>query len=211
MKLVLMCLAIGVLPTHGEPRVAAPAVITLYTQFQAEPPQAVMENFQAEVDAIMSPIGMRVEWRSLSGNRGDEVTSELAVVTVKGRCDVAGLAMRSKAEGALGFTHISDGQILPFAELSCERLRNFVQGEMVTMAVEEREAAFGRALGRVLAHELYHIFANTTKHGGGVSKESYTVRDLLCDEFQFQHKESLVLRAGRERTASDAVGAPGNN
>jgi hypothetical protein len=193
-----MCLAIGVLPTHGEPKIAAPAVITLYTQFQVEPPQEVSENLQSEVEGIMAPIGLHLEWRSLNRAHGDEITSELAVVTVKGRCDVGGLGVRSKVEGALGFTHISDGQILPFAELSCERLRNFVQGDLVLMAPEDREAAFGRALGRVLAHELYHIFANTTKHGSGISKESYSVRDLLTDEFQFQHKESLVLRAGRE-------------
>jgi len=193
-----MCLAIGLLPAHSEPKIAAPAVITLYTQFETEPPQAVLESLQSEVEGIMAPIGLHLEWRSLSAAHGDEVTSELAVVTVKGRCDVAGLALRGKVEGALGFTHISDGQILPFAELSCERIRNFVQGELVLMAPEQREPAFGRALGRVLAHELYHIFANTTKHGTGISKESYTVRDLLAEEFQFQHKESLVLRAGRE-------------
>lgn len=202
MKLVLMCLAIGVIPSQAEPKVAAPAVVTLYTQFQVEPPAAVIDGFQAEVDAIMEPMGLRFEWRNLNTSHGDEVTAELAVVTVKGRCDVAGLGLRSKVDGALGFTHISDGQILPFAELNCDRLRNFAQSELVTMPPEEREVAFGRALGRVLAHELYHIFANTTKHGSGVSKEAYTVHDLVCDDFQFQHKESLVLRAGREQAAS---------
>jgi hypothetical protein len=205
LKLVLFCLAIGSAAAQGEPNPPAPAAIVLYTQFQAEPPQAVAEALQAAVDNIMQPIGLRFEWRSLSEAHGDEVTSELAVITVKGRCDTTGLGMRSKVEGALGFTHISDGQILPFAELSCDRLRNFVQGELVVMPMEDREAALGRALGRVLAHELYHIFANTTRHGAGVSKESYTVRDLTCDDFQFQHKESLMLRARREHALSEAA------
>jgi hypothetical protein len=198
LKLVLMCLALGVIPSYGEPKIAALPVITLYTQFEIEPPPAVLEHLQSEVEGIMAPVGLRFEWRTLTGSRGDEVTAELAVVTVKGRCDVTGLGLRAKVEGALGLTHISDGQILPFAELSCDHLRNFVQGELIAMPAEEREASFGRALGRVLAHELYHIFANTTKHGSGVSKESYTVRDLTADDFQFQHKESLVVRAGRE-------------
>jgi hypothetical protein len=198
-----MCLALGVLPTQGEPRLTAPAVITLYTQFEFEAPPTVVESFQSETDSIMEPIGFRLEWRSLNTSHGDEVTAELAVVTVKGRCDMNGLRMQSKAEGALGFTHISDGQILPFAELSCEKLRNFVQGELILCSPDQREAAFGRALGRVLAHELYHIFANTTKHGSGVSKESYTVRDLMGDEFQFQHKETVVLRAGREHAVPE--------
>jgi len=34
-------------------------------------------------------------------------------------------------------------------------------------------------MGRVLAHEIYHIFANTQRHGSGVSKAAYSVEDLL--------------------------------
>ena len=193
-----MCLAIGVIPAASEPKIVAPAPIVLYMQFEVTPPQEVLEAFQSETETIMEPIGIRLEWRALNATRAEEVATELAVVTVKGRCDLAGMGLRSKIEGALGFTHMSDGQILPFAELSCDKLRNFVQGELLTLSADEREPAFGRALGRVLAHELYHIFANTTKHGSGISKESYTVHDLMCDDFQFQHKEALVLRAGHD-------------
>ena len=193
-----MCLAIGVIPAASEPKIVAPAPIMLYMQFEVTPPQEVLDAFQSETEAIMEPIGIRLEWRALNSSRAEEVATELAVVTVKGRCDLAGMGLRSKVEGALGFTHMSDGQILPFAELSCDKVRNFVQGELLALPGDEREPAFGRALGRVLAHELYHIFANTTKHGSGVTKESYTVHDLMCDDFQFQHKEALVLRAGRD-------------
>ena len=196
MKLALICLMFGVLPASSAPK-GAFAPIALYTQYQHEPPQAVLEALQDELDAIMSPIGMHFDWRALDGPRASETSAELAVVTFKGRCDAAGLTNRSRIEGALGFTHVSDGQILPFTEISCDRLRNFVQGELLGLRPEERETAFGRALGRVLAHELYHIFANTARHGSGVSKESYTVRDLVCEEFQFQHREMQLLRDNR--------------
>lgn len=197
MKLVLFCLAAGVLPALGETRGAQAPPVILYTQFQSEPPQVVLDSLQEEVEYIMAPLGFHFEWRNLSLNRGNEVSVELAVVTVKGRCDIAGLSSRSKVEGALGFTHISDGQILPFTELSCDRVRNFVQGELLVLPADEREAAYGRALGRVLAHELYHVFANTTRHGSGVAKESYTVHDLVCEDFQFQQREGQMLRAAR--------------
>jgi hypothetical protein len=153
----------------------------------------------------MAPIGLHLEWRSLAGVRGSQVSAELAVITVKGRCDTAGILNRSRiVGGSLGFTHISDGQILPFTEVNCDRVRNFLQADLSLMGTEEREAAYGRALGRVLAHELYHIFANTTRHGSGVAKESYTVHDLLCTDFQFQHRESQILREHRnQHVASD--------
>ena len=203
---VMFGLAIGVLPVAGAPggAVAAPT-IALYTQFEQAPPQPVMEALQEEVAAIMSPIGLRFEWRSLRTAKGNEVFAELAVVTVTGRCDAGGLGLRSKIEGALGFTHISDGQILPFTELNCDRLRNFIQGDLVMVPDDEREPAFGRALGRVLAHELYHVFAHTTRHGSGIAKEAYTVQDLVCEEFSFQRKESQMMRDSRLHLPGEQV------
>jgi len=206
LKLVLFCLALGVIPAAGDPKGATSAPIVLYIQFQQGPPEGVLDALQEEVEAIMAPIGLRFEWRDLNNVHGTEVSTELAVITVRGRCDVAGLINRSKVEGALGFTHMSDGQILPFTEVNCDRVRNFVQGDLLTFSADDREAAYGRALGRVLAHELYHVFANTTRHGSGVAKESYSVRDLLCDDFQFQHRESVLLRTTRPHTIADEAG-----
>jgi len=203
LKFILLCLAAAAVPAIGENRAQPTPRITLYARFEQEPPPAVMEGLQQELEAIMDPIGLHFEWRSLNV-ASFEVSAELAVVTVRGRCDTAGITYRSKAEGALGFTHISDGQILPFTELNCDRLRHFVQSELMLMHPREREAAYGRALGRVLAHELYHVFANTTRHGTGVAKEAYTVRDLTCDDFQFQHRESEMLRANRIRMPIEA-------
>jgi|ERR1035437_45322 hypothetical protein len=182
------------------------APITLYTQFQQAPPAGVLEALQDEVDSIMAPIGLRFEWRDLDKGGRHEVSAELAVVTFKGRCDIAGLKTRTRLEGALGWTHVSDGQILPFTDISCDRVREFVQPGLLTFPAEDREEIYGRALGRVLAHELYHIFANTMRHGSmGVAKGSYNVQDLLADEFQFEAKESRMLRTNRPKPAAEGT------
>jgi hypothetical protein len=206
LKLVLFCLLAGVFPGLSETRGATFAPITLYTQFQQAPPAGVLEALQDEVETIMAPIGLRFEWRDLSQTGGHEVSAELAVVSFKGRCDIAGLMARSKFEGALGWTHVSDGQILPFTDVSCDRVREFTQPTLLTLRTEDREEKYGRALGRVLAHELYHIFANTMHHGSmGVAKESYSVQDLLADDFQFQAKESRMLQATRPKPAVEST------
>jgi hypothetical protein len=101
---------------------------------------------------------------------------------------------------------VSDGQILPFTDVSCDRVREFVQSGLLAFRAENREEKYGRALGRVLAHELYHIFANTMRHGSmGVAKQSYNVQDLLADDFQFQAKESRMLQTSRPRPAVDGA------
>jgi hypothetical protein len=106
----------------------------------------------------------------------------------------------------LGWTHVSDGQILPFTDVSCDRIREFVQSGLLTYRAEDREEKYGRALGRVLAHELYHIFANTTRHGSvGVAKESYNVQDLLANDFRFEAKESRMLQTSRPRPAVEST------
>ena len=202
MKWLLFCLAVGVLPAAGEPREAPVAPITLYTQFQQDPPKAVLEAIQAELESIMSPMGLNFLWRSLSAASGSEVSVELAVVHFKGTCDVTSHEPHNPGPGALGRTYVSDGSILPFVDVDCDRIGSFVQQGLMALDRDGREGAFGRAVGRVLAHEMYHIFANTVRHGSaGVGKAAYTVRELLCDCFQFEKQESQALRTSKAHAA----------
>jgi hypothetical protein len=187
------------LPAFGGERLT-PAPVALYTSFRQTASQAVVGALQNEVEVIMGRLGMHFEWRSLASARGNEVSAELAVITFQGRCDVAGLMPRSAQPTALGWTHVSDGVILPFSDIDCDRIRNFVQRDLLFLRTEVREEAFGRALGRVLSHELYHIFAQTAHHAtDGVAKSAYTVQDLLSDEFQFDEHEVVTLRSSTTR------------
>ena len=105
---------------------------------------------------------------------------------------------RSSNPGALGWTHVSDGVILPFSDVDCDRIRQFLQKDILQEPAADRDEIFGRAIARVLAHELYHIFANTEKHGScGVGKSSYSVRELLSDDFQFEERNSIALKKSK--------------
>jgi hypothetical protein len=213
MKLLLFCLLLAVTPGWGEDRQAAVPVV-LYTKFQVEPPTPVLESLQDELKTIMSPVGMQFEWRSLTKVQGSEVAVELAVITFKGKCDLNGMVARSSTPGALGWTHVSDGVILPFSDVDCDRIRQFVQRDILQEAEGQRDEIFGRAIARVLAHELYHVFANTEKHGScGVGKSAYSVRELLSDNFQFEERNSMALKRSKtiehlESAARSALEAP---
>jgi hypothetical protein len=208
MKLFLLGLALAALPALSEPRVIRAAPITLYTNFlQQNPPPAVLEALQDELAGIMTPIGLRFDWRSLAASEGREVSVELAVITFRGGCDVENLAPFSAMPGALGWTHVSDGAILPFSEIDCDGIRHFLQGDLLHVRKEDREEVFGRALARVLAHELYHIFANTQQHGSwGVGKAAYSIQELLSHTFRFEHRETNALRAGKAKALLDTPG-----
>jgi hypothetical protein len=198
------------LPAFSAERLAPPPV-ALYTSYQQAPPQAVVDAIEDEVEVIMGPLGMHFEWRSLNAARGNEVSAELAVITFKGHCDVAGLLPRTIHPGALGWTHVSDGVILPFSDIDCDRIRTFLQRELLFLKAEAREEAFGRAVGRVLAHELYHIFAQTAHHAAdGIAKSAYTVQELLSDGFQFEEHDAFTLRSSANRALAGerAIGTP---
>jgi hypothetical protein len=163
---------------------------------------AALPVFGGHQENSLAPMGLRFTWRSVSAAYSSVVWVELAVITFKGRCDVAGLSPHSSNPGPLGWTHVSKGVILPFAEVNCQGIRGFIQKDLLTMPAEDREEAYDRALGRVLAHELYHIFANTAAHSPcGVGKSKYTVQELLCPEFRFEDRESPALRSSKAHAA----------
>jgi hypothetical protein len=176
-------------------------------QIQQPVPATVLGSLQAEVGGVLGPACLRSLWYAV------EDAVELAVVTLRGTCDVPGpgLAGRGKTQ-ALGFTSITGGQTLPFTTIDCDRTRSFLSAALLHLRQSDRAQAFGRALGRVLAHELYHIFANTQHHGrASVAKESYTVTDLLCADFEPPIDRSRVqarynrIGASRTRKSSPTV------
>lgn len=195
MKILSVGLLLALWPASAGQRGATLAPVALYSQFQQQPPAKVLDAIRQELASIMTPLGLRFDWRDLNANRGSEVSVELAVVTFKGACDLNRLTVHTlSGVGPLGWTHVSEGVILPFADIDCDGIRSFLQTALVGARAQEREELFGRALGRVLAHELYHIFANTPHHGsGGVGKAAYTIDNLLANEFQFDEKESVAL------------------
>jgi len=63
------------------------------------------------------------------------------------------------------------------------------------MNAQQRNTALGRALGRVMAHELYHIVGETTAHQiRGVAKASLSVQDLIGASLDFDIASLTQMR-----------------
>lgn len=98
-------------------------------------------------------------------------------------------AAQSVPGGAkLASTAVTDGHILPFSSVDCKTLTQFLAPLLIGQPDARREFLYGRAMGRVVAHELYHILSNEPGHDEeGVAKPSFTPRDVLADQFNFNH------------------------
>jgi hypothetical protein len=168
--------------------------ITLYVDYQHEIPDNIQQTIQREVGEILSPTGLTVEWRSLSAIEG-RVSFTLAIVHFHGNCNVADLSVYPPYRFTLGSTAVSEGEVLPFTDIYCNAIRAFITPQLLSIAPENRAVSFGRAVGRVVAHELYHIFAHTKHHSShGLAEAALGVRALTAGTFRFNRKEMQRLR-----------------
>jgi hypothetical protein len=171
------------------------APVTIFTRFEHRQSPATFEVMKVELASIMSSTGIEFEWRSLDTTHGGGPAVELVVVTFRGSCRMEEIPPFRSHPGALGWTHISDGVVLPFSEIDCDSIRAFIARRVVDARLHERETILGRALGRVLAHELYHVFAKTMAHGKrGIAKPVYNAAELVAEKFLFEQKESRALK-----------------
>ena len=185
----------------------------LYTEYRNPTAPAVIAAMQEEVTFLLAGGGLRFEWRMLPMN-DQQVWTELAVLTFVGHCEVTPFAVNSHFDRRLGWTHISDGEIIPFASIDCDAVRAEILPELMGMMPESRDRVFGRAVGRVTAHELMHIFAKTQHHSAhGVDQASLTKEDLLAERLDLEGRErnsQIVLPArnpiDRARPASSLSG-----
>jgi hypothetical protein len=64
-----------------------------------------------------------------------------------------------------------------------------------TFCPRDRDEVFGRAMGRVVAHELYHILGRTIQHTHhGVSKALQSPFDLVKDDYRLDKDALQWLR-----------------
>lgn len=145
----------------------------------------VEESMRAEAARILEIPDLEIAWRLLDGETHQETFERIVMVRLAGACTARPAGLRTAAAQPLGFTHISNGVILPFAEIDCDLLRCMIRGAAIPQHAKERERLLGRALGRVLAHEVYHIIARTTEHSrDGVASEAFRPSDLTCANFR---------------------------
>jgi hypothetical protein len=195
MKRGVFCLALLGWQMSGAEAIFERAPIALYVKFERQPSDSATGILQRELHTILSPLGFEFAWRS-AANAGSEVWAALAVVNFKGHCDGGDLVREDRfAGGALGWTHVSDGKILPFTEVDCDRIGGFLANGLYSLPIQIRERVFQRAIARVVAHELYHVFTQKAGHGSwGVAKAEFSTGELLSDSFLFQSREARALR-----------------
>jgi hypothetical protein len=169
---------------------------------------------EREAAALLRSAGYRVSWRNLYTDAREDAPL-IAVIELNGICAMpSGWAAVDGSFGgaeSLAATSITDGQVLPFGTVNCAALTRSLAPVLPRDGGAHRDLLYGRAMGRVVAHELYHILTRTTEHSrSGVARSCFSTGDLLAERFEFEESALAQLRRKPESPAANAsVGEDG--
>jgi hypothetical protein len=208
-SLILPTAALVLLPAQAEEGSAKSPGLTMAVvmKFDQQYSPVSLAAMERELESIMSACNLSVQWRMLNDSTSKETFNDLVVARFRGKC--RGNVPRTPRRGrrTLGLTYVSEGDVLPFSEVDCDRIRSFVQPRLAReKAGRVMDELLGRALGRVLAHELYHMLAKTGTHArAGVAKAMFTPSDLVAGRLRLGVKQAEEIRRSLRRTLHPAI------
>src|SRR5262245_15298503 len=185
----------------------------------AEPPFAIVVRFSPmeksallvramtrEASAVWAPYGVQFVWSAdRAGSESVGIDGSFVVVIQRGRRG----AQDKSGHHVLGLTHLISGSIdgAPIiidrdaVEQSLESLHSD-RVLAITGHYRLESSEIGRALGRVLAHEIGHVLLAQSMHQPqGLMRASYEAEDLAAlrrDSFTLSTNEIERLHARRE-------------
>jgi hypothetical protein len=176
--------------------------LAIYSRNASRLDSLTQHSLYQELTRLMSPAGIQLSWRNESDKAREEM-GRLVVGTFDGDCSVGSLpSLSSWPRGmTLAESAISDGRILPYFKVDCSRVIRVLAPRLRALSVPSRETLLGQALARVIAHEIYHILAQTSDHDSrGLSKAQFSLKDLTADQFELSPASLLRIRmASRQR------------
>jgi len=184
MRYAPFCVLIAVvaLRLSAESLVPLPPALTIILDFKQAQSSRVVEEMKRSTEEILAGSGVHLDWR-LRAEVGSESFPELVLVTFKGKCLVDNRTDGAFIPGPLASTHVAEGRVQPFADVFCDNVAALTRAAIAAGAFGSADPLMGRALGKVLAHELMHMITKSEAHGtSGVGKAALTGRQLVDHE-----------------------------
>jgi len=191
----LLALSMSALAAAGEPPAHAfpPQPVTVFFQFESPAPPQVFAYLRAELDRLFAPVPVRFDWLRIEEAPEAGVLGEAVVVRFRGNCSLNGLPPVADERGPYAWASVTGGVVQPFAAINCDRVRAAVHGAMWGGERGQADRFLGRALGRVAAHEVYHMYFRSRRHeGSGVMRHALSPMDLVAERSEL-HPEDRAL------------------
>ena len=176
---------------------ASPPTVTVVLSFEPDGySSAAVRAMEREAQSLLAPSNVRLDWQLRENLPGHPEFGEMVVLTMSGKCTMDAIPVIPDELGLpLGMTYASDGQILPFGKVDCDRVRQSLQ--KVLTGGRRDDAVLGRALGRVVAHEMVHMLSHSKTHSDfGVTRKALSSADLARDYSVISESDLAAVKAG---------------
>jgi hypothetical protein len=191
----VLCLGAGAGWTAGASQYPS---LTVVMDFKGPHSASSIREMQHEAQGIIKDSGVHLDWRTVE-EAVQHSYVDLVVVHFRGTCIVERDPNIYYDElgpsGPLAFTYVTDGEIQPFSEVSCDKVAASVRSAMLGDDFSKADVLMGRALGRVLAHELVHMLTKSEEHGReGVQKAALSGKQLISGPLPLSPTDMIRLR-----------------
>jgi len=186
----LCLLPVSTFFAQADSAVPTGATLEVYVKGQESSTPDVLSAMNRELGSLMQPAGFRVVWRGVSDPPSSAGAEHLLMVELRGVCTAQFLSMASTPLSSplpLASSSVADGKVLPFSWVDCTALNRFLAPVASGQSQSQQDDLYGRSMARLLAHEFYHILAQTDDHApAGIAKARFSTVDLLADHFDFE-------------------------
>ena len=168
--------------------------LTILLKFESEASPSALTELKKESESVLKNTGLQLAWSLGEEYDPSKSATDLVIVKFKGHCAMETYPQLIDERGPLAWTWSTDGEVLPYSEVSCDKVRNSIRKVMHGGDYARGDELLGRAVGRVLAHELVHILANSKQHGkDGVAKTALSPANLIAERISLQEADALRI------------------
>ena len=170
----LVCLA---LPAFAEG-------VTILLDFQGPRSEPAIAEMKREFTGIMkgSPVTFNFKSRA---QVAEETPADLLVVRFTGKCVFEPAGFLYDERGAMAFTYSTEGVVQPFSDVACDKVTSAIRPAISGADYGKADLLLGRALGRVLAHEVVHMLSKSGTHArDGVARTALSGNQLIAPKLK---------------------------
>ena len=200
-----VCLVFAMAATGTKP---IPSGLTVILDFRGAHSDRSVREMERESGAILSATGLKLDWR-LRNQTGGEAYPDLVVMTFNGTCKFNPAPRIYDELRPLASTTTTDHLIQSFGQVDCDHVIGTARSAMLSDDYARADLLVGRALGRVVVHELVHMLMRSAKHGtDGVFEPGLSGKQLIADTLPLSAMDVDRLMSGLEGEQSSPNRTP---
>ena len=178
-----VCLAFTVAATATHP---IPSGLTVILDFRGAHSEPSIREMERETGSILKATGLKLDWR-LRDQTAGEAYPDLVVMTFNGTCKFNPASRNYDGQSPLASTKTTDHVI------------GTARSAMFGADFAHADLLVGRALGRVVTHEIVHMLTRSAKHGSeGVFEASLSGKQLIAPTLPLSALDVDQLMSGYE-------------